>query len=411
MPFPRMISDNLGALAQYVLEPPTFSELNDDGVFSLEACKVVEDLLLSDLSKRLKGYYVPQDHGRGSDPNNRWRTVSCLQKAIRFGDVEMAKFAASAAYDMDPKYLMRRLMVIAIEDVCCGNLYATLVTMAVGGSLAWRKAVDERRLFIFLAEMMASSPGDRTATELILLADFDKVHDKKALATKSNEELAERLSDDNSLTQAMILYWTMAGSHKFHGMNMPESNDRPARGLSAHMAKSGMSRAMLYLASKVVSRVGESLWISLPIIEQWLKATPKMTVVSVDMPETPKVGKLLGAAYDMHTREGKIAITRFAKQNQAVFGPFQDECTGLNRDLLMYFGVFLAEGGRLSSKVVYGQSLQLYEDIEVAELGFPGLSADLSKPFMELLTSKIPELNAVRTQVLTSKFQQKAKHA
>ena len=35
------------------------------------------------LQARLKGFVPPDDLKHGKDPNNKWRTVSCLQKAIR----------------------------------------------------------------------------------------------------------------------------------------------------------------------------------------------------------------------------------------------------------------------------------------------------------------------------------------
>jgi hypothetical protein len=109
--------ENLGNLASYLLEPPAPEELDVNGCFSRESCKKVDSMLLNDLSAKLKGFYMPEKPPRGTDPNNRRRTVSCMQKAIRFGDVEMAKFAASCAYDMNKWYLMRRLGVCAIEDV------------------------------------------------------------------------------------------------------------------------------------------------------------------------------------------------------------------------------------------------------------------------------------------------------
>ena len=144
MSYPEYIRENLGGLADYLLQPPAPSELDDNGCFSKEACKHVDQLVLADLSHRIKGFYMPAEPVRGTNPNNKWRTVSCLQKAIRFEDAEMAKFAASAAYDMDKSYLLRRLGICAIEDVGAGNLYGLLAVLAASGSQQWRQTVDER---------------------------------------------------------------------------------------------------------------------------------------------------------------------------------------------------------------------------------------------------------------------------
>ncbi len=141
MSYPEYIRKNLGGLADYLLQPPEPSELDDNGCFSKEACKHVDQLVLADLSHRIKGFYMPAEPVRGTNPNNKWRTVSCLQKAIRFEDAEMAKFAASAAYDMDKSYLLRRLGICAIEDARAG---AVRPAGGAGGKRLAAMAPDRR---------------------------------------------------------------------------------------------------------------------------------------------------------------------------------------------------------------------------------------------------------------------------
>jgi hypothetical protein len=408
VPYPKYLHNDMGALAGYLLEPPAVDDFDEDGCFSAAACKKVEAMILADLSPKLKGFYMPAEPAKGTDPNNRWRTVSCLQKAIRFGDAEMAKFAASAAYDMDKKYLMRRLGIIAIEDVGMGTLYGMLAVLAVSGSSAWREAADERRLFCFLAEMLANAPKDRTACELCCVADFDKTVPKEEWGKWTNEQLADVMLDhDDTLERRMIAAWMMAGTKKFFGTTMPKENDRPARHLFALMAKSGMCRATLYAAAKIASRLSEGMFVSLFFMDEWMRATPRVTLKINEMPPTPKVGKLLGAAYDMHTREGRTAIGKFRKETWGELKKFLEMCPNDTRELQLWFGIFLAEGGVLSRRVVYKNTPELYALTERLELAFPGLPEPLHGEFMGFLKANIDKLNECRSKVLYATLQNK----
>jgi hypothetical protein len=396
--------ENLGNLAGYLLEKPTPEELDVNGCFSRESCKKVDSMLLNDLSAKLKGFYMPEKPPRGTDPNNRWRTVSCMQKAIRFGDAEMAKFAASCAYDMNKWYLMRRLGVCAIEDVGVGNLYAMLAVLAAMSSKEWRETADERRLFCFLAEMLASGAKDRAACELCCLADFDKSLDKQAFGKMTSPALAAIIeAEENSIILRQTAAWLMAGTKRFGGDNMPVENDRPATPLFQLMVKRGMSRAMLYAAAKVASRVGDGLFVSLLLIDEWLQKTNRMTVKQQELPATPKVGKLLGAAYDMHTREGRVAIGKFKKENPLLVGPYLQHCLVENRDKQLWLGIFLAEGGVLNRRVIYHNLEKLYEETETAELGYAGLPQPLHAGFLAMLRANIGKLNECREKVLWAK--------
>ena len=400
-----MLHENLGDLAEYLLQTPQPDELDENGCFSRPSCKKIDQMILNDLSARIKGFYMPKVPARGTDPNNRWRTVSCMQKAIRFGDAEMAKFAASAAYDMNKWYLLRRLGICAIEDVGVGNLYGLLAVLAASGSKEWRETVDERRLGCFLAEMLASGAKDRSACELLVIVDFDKSLPKEEWGKLTSPELAAIVEDQaRPISERACATWLMAGTKKFWGESMPKENDRPATPLFQLMVKRGMSRAMLYAAAKIASRLTEGMFVSLLLIDEWLQKTKRMTTKAFDLPAMPKVGKLLGAAYDMHTREGRVAIGKFKKENQELLAPFLDLCPPETKDLQMWFGLFLAEGGMLNRRVVYENQELLWKQVHEVELAYPGLPAKLHEPFLQMLRANLGKLNECREKVLWAKM-------
>ena len=53
---------------------------------------------------------------------DKWLLVSCLQKSVRKGFVDLAIDYASKLYDLERSYLVYRLSIIAVEDVGLGNL-------------------------------------------------------------------------------------------------------------------------------------------------------------------------------------------------------------------------------------------------------------------------------------------------
>ena len=403
MQYPVAIHENMGELAALLLSPPTPDELDERGCFSKEACAKVETLLLKDFEKQLKGKFFPEENDHGTNPNNRWRTVSCLQKAIRFGDRPMARFAASVGYDMDAKYVLRRLGVIAVEDVAMGNLYGTLMVLAAMGNSAWRQACDERRLVIALADLLASQQQDRNLTDWLNMASFDETVDREAMCAKVNEELTEIvLNQQRFPPERMVALWAMAGTKKYWGHNMPKV-DRPPEGVFTLMVKQGLPRAMLYGAARTASRLSEAFWVSFYFAHEQLAATPIMQVIDDPMLEYTKVGKLLGASYDMHTREGKQAIGKFSHscKDVAMFKPFLTK--GGDWQTLVSEAVFAVEGGRLRHRAVYGNSEWIKDRSWNGILKHFGLPASQHNDFLAAVESNVPYLNKIRESILWAK--------
>ena len=110
-------------------------------------------------------FALPPDLMKGTDPKNKWRVISCLQKAIRFGDVVMAAHMANVAMDLDALYAIKRMGVIAVEDVGYGNLMLTMATLAAIGDTKWRQKVGPRKLMVWLAVGLAAGLKDRSAVE------------------------------------------------------------------------------------------------------------------------------------------------------------------------------------------------------------------------------------------------------
>ncbi|WP_192936364.1 hypothetical protein [Sinorhizobium fredii] len=365
-------------------------------------------MILGEVAKRLKGRYYQEEQEHGTDPNNRWRTVSCLQKAVRFGDVAMARFCASVAFDMDPKYVLRRLGIVAVEDVAAGDPFAVLAVLAVIGSSGFRKSCDERRLIIFLAEMLAEAHGDRNMTDLLNAADFDATSPKQEWAMLPSAKLGEiAVNKDVELVQRSVAIWLMAGTKKYWGHTMPTGNDRPATPVFRLMVEQGLPRAFLYGAAKTASRLNEAFWVSFYLMNEQLLATETVEVIADKVPEVPRIGKLLGAAYDMHTREGKEALRRFGGSCKAI-KQFRDSTFSWQAYMTaLHEAVFYVEGGVLKTRVAYAGSEEMRDLSWRNIMSRTGLPEPEHQPFFQAVAENLDYLNKLRAEVLWEKLNKK----
>ena len=397
-------------LPEWLFDKPDADELDERGCFSKNNCSEIDDVFMKLMQPAIGGFYFKEPPVKGTDPKNKWRTVSCLQKAIRFGDVEMAMFAASAAYDMDSTYLRRRMMVIAVEDVMAGNLPSVAYTLACGANPQWRKSIDERRLMMWLARSLAERKKDRTLVDLLVLVGETDAIDKVALCKRGDDQLVALVHHSNLTIERLTAAWALAGSKRYNGGGMPEDNDRTPTRLFAAMAARGMTRFGLWLAARICSRTQDAMWIATMIMDQWLDQTDAKGTVFVKnkLPPMPKVGKLLGASYDQHTREGRIAIAKFYRE-QVALKPFMDAAPEKSRQHLQFNSVFRGEGGMLNEQVFYGDRQMVYDQVARGENRYRKLlPPELAVSLIPMVQGLLPELNEARGKVLYASQMSKA---
>lgn len=123
-----------------------------------------------------------------------------------------------------------------------------------------------------------------------------------------------------------------------------------------------------------------------------------------DLPSDPGVGLLLASAYDMHTREGKMAIGRLATapslaDRLAMIKNADD------REAALHGAVFAVEGGRLDYRV----SLPALDDIHFAairrELTYFGVEgADAQAALMSGVRQNLDRRNRHRQQIAGERF-------
>jgi hypothetical protein len=335
----------------------------------------------------------------GSDPKNKWRVISCLQKAIRFGDAPMAAHMANVAMDLDPDHAIKRIAVIAVEDVGFGNLGLAMGALAMLGDAKWRLKVGGRKLVIWLATELAAGLKDRSAVEAPTMIGLWENPVSMSMGHWPNEELIQVIDDeaqDWRWRHAAIM--NLAGTKRYGGHGLSETNDRPAIYLFEQMVKNGMSMAGYYVAAKTCSRLQDSMWPSLYIMDEWARHGSK---TKIETTETPKelVGKLLGAAYDRYVREGKVAIAK-AFRESAKLQQFLIASPETRREQMRLSGVFMAEGGTLNRRLCYGSSEWVRSRVRTCAERYHWLPPGLKGTYVETIRQELPFLNECRSKVL-----------
>jgi hypothetical protein len=312
--YPSHVVQGFGPFADYLLSTPDPEELGPDGCLSTATQARIEMMVLREIEHRISDFHLPLDHPRGFDPNHRWRTVSSMQKAIRFRDRDNAAYAACTGWDMSPAHVLRRLGVISLEDTGAGNLFGNMMALASLGNSAWRRKMGERRLTVWLADHLAESPKDRTLCELCVLANYDTAPDKVAMSRWPDQQLEDCMDNRQApLAHRMVAAWLLSGAHTFHGVTVLRQATRHPRHLIRLMVERGLPRVLLYLAHKAMSRLREDLFVGLVFMHDMLSRSSDTSLHGPPSVEAIMIGPLLAAAYDMHTREGLAALRLFAE--------------------------------------------------------------------------------------------------
>jgi hypothetical protein len=163
-------------------------------------------------------------------PDHKWRASSALQKSVRRGRVAMALTMANALLKLDPPYLVRRLPVIALEDVGLGNLDAAEATIWALKNAAWRKRVGGTvRVVLRLVEELASGVKDRSGCDLMAVAGFDpqRAAERQWAAQATARELIEAMATSRDPVSRAIAAWQLSGPAPRESADMRPGKARP----------------------------------------------------------------------------------------------------------------------------------------------------------------------------------------
>jgi hypothetical protein len=139
----------------------------------------------------------------------------------------------------------------------------------------------------------------------------------------------------------------------------------------------------------------------LPLL--WLAAAGSETEL-LDSPLAPS-GLINGVplyALDRHTRLGRQAIGRFAKENAEIAQFLTERGCGAGNDGALRMAVFYADGALTRPTLQWRHSAELTAAGVAADFHGVNVAASLGAELVELVAAHIADLGAIRSQLLCS---------
>ena len=267
-----------------------------------------------------------------------WVLKSALQKALRRGDTNIALRAARL---LDQGSLLKRLRVIAVEDIGAANLpFVREVLLATPDQA------------LSLVERMAGSIKSRDATNLYEAATINACHGNMACLD------AARLMASRTITSGNLLADEVAS-------------------LGFRLTREPLCFAL----PVVIGLAGDSY--------AWEPDT---------LTDLPAIHGWPSYAFDMYVREGKQAYRLFLKSDPAVRAKLERHTA----DPLGLLGhaMFVLESGLLDKRLVYEGSadiLRLGQEADLLKFGVPHRSIN---GILKLVREHLPAIHQARCEVL-----------
>lgn len=373
--------------------------ISDDGLVRREILTSLDRLFCEHLAAGQASFQAPPTPS-AIPAASRFLNVSALQKAIRRGDSEGAMRFAQQGCGLNSEQVFRRLATCAVEDVGLGNLLVVGMALAVLGNRSMRQN-GASELAAYLASVLADSPKSRLFCDLLSIVDYDRGLDglKKHLATAPVSELCRRANDRSSThAERMAAAWMLAGTARFRGTTMP-SVSRPRVDIMRMMAVSRMPLMLYYLADRAAARVSDAMFVSSFLVGEMLAADPEVTIAKKNLPETMTIAGFPAAAFDLHTHEGRAALSRFGRECLPVANMLHLIPPTL-RDTVIQHAVFIVEGGRLRNRLRFADADATELKAHRAELAFAGLHDEASSAeFLATITEHLPALDQLRRRI------------
>ena len=331
-------------------------------------------------------------------PCDRWLAASALQKAIRRGDALTAGRAVRTLYRYDPRSAWRRLLVIAYEDIGVGALDAVVTTTARGAK-ARREAGGDEAAALQTSQMLATAAKDRSADLMfaIVLHHPALKSARSRLRSVSVDRRLEWVADPTlSCCERALAAWHSSGVEE---RGEPRVGPGDLGGLMRTYAVLGVPEPLLEVVRLALKKTRAPFVLMLPLL--WLEAAEgEIELVDSPLPPSGLINGVPLCAIDKHTRLGRQAIGRFARENAEIAQFLKKHARG-SRDAALGMAVFYADGALTRPTLQWRQSAEFTAAGVAADFHKVKVGASVGVELVELVTAHIADLDAIRLQMLS----------
>jgi len=327
--------------------------------------QVILDQTKSQLAEEVSGWSIPVPSALTTSP---WVAMSLMQKAIRRGEMLLALQAAVTLLSVSPERLWRRLGCIAFEDIGIADLEVVSVTTAALSGKRYRSGIgSEWQIASYLVTRMAHARQCRAADDLLLTAERHPAfrRARRDLATKPTAELIRIAAGSALLPVRAIAAWYAIGTDRRPSSYLSERKGDPGA-LFDWLCEMGLPHTVVEVSREGFRRVGEVLC---PFVA--LLCSNQLPAQSRTEPDAFPPEVLIGDgvpswAFDMYTREGRVAYQAFLRGNSESAKWIRMFVPKPERVQFLGTAIFRIEGGLVKNRLRWsaGQELRRFVDIE-----------------------------------------------
>ena len=334
-------------------------------------------------------------------PADPWVVSSLLQKSIRRGETEIAQRAAFTLYGQRGSAIWRRLLVVAFEDVGIGDVNAVLATVAVASDSAWRKSHGgDLPLAIHIAGILAASPKDRSADHLAGAKDHPEFADfARAMSTTTMDARLALVGDRAAPLPKRAIAAVLSSGMASEAKGQTSTGDGEA--LLAAFREMGVPAELVTAASIAAAKTREPITLMVPLIWLAAKGLRTASVQDCGVPSLVYANDLPLYALDEHTRLGREAIWRFARQSAPVSACLERFVPEDQRRRAANVAAFYADAAPVARRLVWDQSDDLEAFGTERDLLVAGVPRQGITPLLEAVRTNLGHLNDARAAVLT----------
>ena len=248
--------------------------------------------------------------------------------------------------------------------------------------------------------MLAEAPKDRSADLLFAVAlhDPDLEIMRSQCRSVSVARRLEFVADPTlSLPERALAVWHSSGVES-RGEQRVGPGDLDA--LMRTYGELGVPERLLEAVAVAIRRAREPFALLLPLL--WLAAAGSETGLA-DSPLAPS-GLINGVplyALDKHTRLGRQAIGRFAKENAEIAQFLTKRGCDSGDDWALRMAVFYADGALTRPTLRWRHSAELTAAGVAADFYKVQVAADVGAELVELVAAHIADLDSIRIQLLS----------
>jgi hypothetical protein len=324
-----------------------------------------------------------------------WIVSSVLQKSIRRCEIEIAERAALSLLALRGSAIWRRLMVIAFEDIGAGSAEVLDATVAAGTDSTWRRASGgDVPVAIHLARVLAEAPKDRSSDYLICGAKDhpSMMSARRACEFRSITENLSAVADQRvPLVDRAMAAW-FAG-----GIERRESGDLPA--LLDTFRALGTPEELVAATSVAAARTREPIVIMVPLVWLAANADRQPTVCETPVPATVVVDGVPLYAMDKHTRLGREATRRFARENDAARAQLEAHVPANRRSDAACMAAFYTDAAPVAKRLMWQGTAHVETYGTEADMHKAGVPLEAIAPVLQAFRDNLPHLNDVRAEI------------